>query len=465
LRPLVPCFTAVLALVALKGIVVTALTIIGGNNQSAAPGSALAQPLVVKYTTGGSPVSSATVIFSTSGDAVLSASSVTTGTDGTAKVNVTTGKTVGPFTVTATAPNAGPATFNLTVLGASLKIVTSGDLQSGPSGSTLPSPLCVTLSGPSGNVAGAAIQFTVASGSATLNPASGATDGSGTLCTTVTLGPAGTVVVNAATSGLPPAVFTLNSVGSAQINSVAGAGASVPSVTAISPNGFVSIYGTGFTLSTATGSLTQGMLPAMLAGVCVTFGGIAAPLSLVSPSQINALVPAVAAGKSVPVQVVQNCSGSKPQPAQPVFATVQPASPEFLYWSADSKGHSAVVAVNAVSGAFVGPPGLLPSVTLVPAKPGDYLTIYAIGFGATNPPYLIGVAPPAAGPTVSSPSVSLGTALTPDQILYAGISPNSPGLYQLNIQVPPDIADGDYPIGLQLGAYSTPSGPYLSVRR
>jgi uncharacterized protein (TIGR03437 family) len=65
---------------------------------------------------------------------------------------------------------------------------------------------------------------------------------------------------------------------------------------------------------------------------------------------------------------------------------------------------------------------------------------------------------------VLSPSVSLGTALTPDEIFYAGISPGSPGLYQLNIQVPANIADGDYPITLRLGSFSTPAGPYLSVR-
>jgi uncharacterized protein (TIGR03437 family) len=448
------------------------LTIVSGNNQSGAAGSLMVLPLVVQYMRNGAPAASISVTFSPNNDAVPSAPNAITAADGTAIINLTIGKTLGAFTVSASAMGAQPVVFNLTAIAPPTKITTTGDQQSGLIGTTLANQLCVTITGPSasgvaGPVAAATVLFSVASGGATVSPTSGNTDSSGTLCTTATLGPAaGSVVVNAATSGLVPAVFSLNALAAAQIKSVAGAGASVPAVAAVSPNGWVSLYGTNFAApgTTATGSLTQSSLPTMLAGVCVTFGGVTAPLSLVSPTQINALVPGVATGQTVPVQVVQNCGAAKPQPSSPAFAPVQPASPEFLYWSPDAAGHSAVVAVNAVTGAYVGPPGLLPTVTLAPAKPGDYLTIYSIGFGATSPPYLIGVAPPAAAPAVLSPSVSLGTQLTSDEILYAGISPNSPGLYQLNIQVPPNIPDGDYAITLQLGKYSTPPGPYLSIR-
>ncbi|HXP83909.1 MAG TPA: hypothetical protein VN841_04280 [Bryobacteraceae bacterium] len=451
--------------VALPATTPPSLTVVSGNNQTGALGSLLVLPLVVKYTQNGSASPGIIVNFAVSNDAVPSAPNAVTAADGTAIINLTIGRTIGPFTVTATAPGAQPAVFNLIAIALPSKITTTGDLQSGLAGFALPNQLCVTLIGASGDVAGATVLFSVVSGGASINPASGNTNSSGTFCTTATLGPAGSAVVSAATSGLVPALFSLYALGPAQINSVAGAGASVPAVTAISPNGWVSLYGTNFAApgTTATAALTQGTLPTTLAGICVTFGGIAAPLSLVSPTQINALVPGVA-GQAAQVQVVQNCGADKPQPGPPTFANVQAASPEFLYWSPDPAGHSAVVAVNAVTGAYVGPPGLLPSVTLAPAKPGDYLTIYAIGFGATNPPYLIGVAPPAAASTVLSPSVSLGTALTPNAILYAGISPNSPGLYQLNIQVPPDIADGDYSITLRLGGFATPQGPYVSVR-
>lgn len=422
-------------------------------------------PLIVQYMQNGTPVPSVIVNFSVSNDASPSASTAITAADGTAIINLIVGRTLGPFTVTATAPGAQPAVFNLTAIALPTKISTTGDMQTGLTGTALANPLCVIITGPSGPVGGATVLFSVVSGGAMLSTTNGSTDNTGTLCTTATLGPPGTAVVNAATSGLTPVLFTLISLAAAQINSVAGAGGSVPPVLSISPNGWVSLYGTNFAApgTNTTGSLTQGSLPTMLAGTCVTFSGVPAPLALVSPGQINALVPGVGAGQPVEVQVVQNCGAAKPQPGQPVLVNVQAASPEFLYWTPDPAGHSAVVAVNAVTGTYVGPSGLLPNVTLTPAKPGDDLTIYAIGFGATNPPYLIGTAPPAAAPTVLSPSVTLGTEIAPSEILYAGVSPESPGLYQLNIQVPPGIADGNYPLTLQLGTFTTPAGPYLAV--
>ena len=49
-------------------------------------------------------------------------------------------------------------------------------------------------------------------------------------------------------------------------------------------------------------------------------------------------------------------------------------------------------------------------------------------------------------------------------VLYAGISPRTAGLYQLNIRVPDGLADGDYPISLRLGGFVTPSGGYITVK-
>ena len=53
--------------------------------------------------------------------------------------------------------------------------------------------------------------------------------------------------------------------------------------------------------------------------------------------------------------------------------------------------------------------------------------------------------------------------LTSDAVYYAGISPGTPGLYQLNIQVP-NVLDGDYPLVLTLGSFSTPAGGFVTVK-
>jgi uncharacterized protein (TIGR03437 family) len=55
-------------------------------------------------------------------------------------------------------------------------------------------------------------------------------------------------------------------------------------------------------------------------------------------------------------------------------------------------------------------------------------------------------------------------ALDPHAVLYAGVSPGTAGLYQLNIQIPNSIADGDYPLVLALGSFATPAGGFITVK-
>jgi uncharacterized protein (TIGR03437 family) len=69
-------------------------------------------------------------------------------------------------------------------------------------------------------------------------------------------------------------------------------------------------------------------------------------------------------------------------------------------------------------------------------------------------------------PLPGAPAVKLGgVTLDPTNVLYAGLSVGSPGLYQLNIQVPADLADGDYPIQLSFGSFATAPGAFLTVKK
>ena len=142
-----------------------------------------------------------------------------------------------------------------------------------------------------------------------------------------------------------------------------------------------------------------------------------------------------------------------------------PASPEFLYWVRNADGKDPVVAVNAVTGAYVGAPGLIPGLTFTPAKPGDILTIYGVSFGPTTPAFAPGEPPDTPGPTVNAPGVTLGSVnLSQAEVLYAGVSPGIAGLYQLNIRVPANLADGDLPLTLTVGSFKTPSVGFITVR-
>jgi uncharacterized protein (TIGR03437 family) len=107
--------------------------------------------------------------------------------------------------------------------------------------------------------------------------------------------------------------------------------------------------------------------------------------------------------------------------------------------------------------------GTFAGATTVPAKPGDVLILWATGFGPTQPSVPIGVSVPASGgyPTASSPAVTINN--TPATVYGAALAPGSAGLYQIAIQVPSTLADGDWPIQANIGGVSSPAGTILSV--
>ena len=57
-----------------------------------------------------------------------------------------------------------------------------------------------------------------------------------------------------------------------------------------------------------------------------------------------------------------------------------------------------------------------------------------------------------------------GTALPAANILYVGLTPNDPGLYQLNILIPPGTPNGDLPLVITIGDTSSPPGAFLTVQ-
>jgi len=193
-----------------------ALTVVSGNNQTAAAGSALADALVVKVADQyGNPVPGITVSFAvTGGAASLSAPTATTGSDGKAQVNVTLGTTPGTVTISASVTGVSPAqtfTATATVGPAVAPAIVSGNNQTAAVGTALASPLVVKIADQYGNpLSGVGVSFSVTAGSGTPSTSSALTNSSGQAQVTLTLGTtAGTVTVNATISGVAtPATFT-----------------------------------------------------------------------------------------------------------------------------------------------------------------------------------------------------------------------------------------------------------------
>jgi uncharacterized protein (TIGR03437 family) len=150
----------------------------------------------------------------------------------------------------------------------------------------------------------------------------------------------------------------------------------------------------------------------------------------VSPTQINFLLPSDMLQSPIQVQV-RNPAGASTQ----VAATVSANAPQLL--TIDSKHAWA----THIDGRNID--------STAPAAPGETVILYGTGLGATNPAQIPGQIPTAAAALVRLPSATIaGGAAT---VTSGGIVPGAAGLYQLNVQVPPDSASGDQSVVVQLG--------------
>ncbi len=92
--------------------------------------------------------------------------------------------------------------------------------------------------------------------------------------------------------------------------------------------------------------------------------------------------------------------------------------------------------------------------------------MFGTGFGDTDPSVVPGTFFGGAAKVKGSVRVLLnGQALPDENILYAGITPASPGLYQLNIKLPDTTPDGDLPLIIEIAGVQSSAGGFLAVKR
>jgi uncharacterized protein (TIGR03437 family) len=347
--------------------------------------------------------------------------------------------------------------------------IVSGDGQTVAANQPAPAPLSVRITDNSGKaLAGALVSFAVVQGSANLAaPAQVLTDATGMASANVIMGPASGPVAVTATALGAPATFSIVIPGpTISSGGIGGIGASVPPVTTISPGELFSIYGQNFVPDGAGRSvnpdeLVDGVLPGALLGVCVSVGGLTAPILDAYPGQIDAVVPAVAPGSTVAVIVTTGCGAADAIQSMPQIAAVAATSPEFLYFAHNADGQNPVKAVNSVSGAYVGPAELGPD--FAPALPGDLVTISASGLGPTNPAITPGAVASGAAQVTSPVTVTLGSViLDASDVLYAGAAPGE--LFsQIMIQIPSGAPAGNQPIQVTIRGSASPPGAFLAI--
>jgi uncharacterized protein (TIGR03437 family) len=220
----------------------------------------------------------------------------------------------------------------------------------------------------------------------------------------------------------------------------------------------VAVFGSQFTYGDPQGA-TSLPLGTNLGGVQVLVNGIAAPIYYVSPNQINFEIPIDASiGKPTvgfgpdgagTVQVVRNG-----QPGNLVYVEINAQVPEFILYAG---GY----------GIMTTPQGALTGIPSNPVKVGDTIVIYAVGLGPTSPPVASGTASPTK-PLADVPGttqVCFGVVTPFSKVpcakpLFAGLTPNFVGLYQIDVTIPPGVASGNTTMSLIL-VDNVESGPAL----
>jgi len=215
------------------------------------------------------------------------------------------------------------------------------------------------------------------------------------------------------------------------------------------------ILGTNLATVTDTWAhaIVDGKLPTKLDDVSVSVSGQPAYVYFISPGQINFIAPNVGPG---PQQViVTNSVGSSTAFA----ATSSAFGPAFFLWpESQAVATRQDFSLAAKAGTFAG-------VNTVAAKPGDVIILWGTGFGPTTPAAPVGEETPSdkTYSTSTLPTVTLNNISV--TVYGAALAPGFAGLYQVAIQVPSSLADGDWPIVTSIGGVQSPSGAVLSVKQ
>jgi uncharacterized protein (TIGR03437 family) len=194
----------------------------------------------------------------------------------------------------------------------------------------------------------------------------------------------------------------------------------------MSPGALVQVNGSLFGASAAA---TQYPLPFSLGNTFVAIEGVRAPLFLTSSGQIELQVPwDIPLGDATVVVSVDGTMSNS------FASTMQPSTP-------------AMIAVTHADGTLIS--------TASPAAGGEVIVIYMTGLGAVNAEPVLGAAAPftALSSVVAAPQVSLGN--TPLTVLFAGLTPGTAAVYQVNAALPPSLG----PAGSATLTVSTASTP------
>jgi uncharacterized protein (TIGR03437 family) len=227
-----------------------------------------------------------------------------------------------------------------------------------------------------------------------------------------------------------------------KVNAVVNAATSVGG--SLAPGALFTIYGANLAAAPAEAGALP--LPENLGGVSISVGGIPAAMLYAGPDQVNAQLP----------------------------FDLKPGSAGFVLTSATGKVFEGTIQVSAVSpGLFMIPGGqhaaaqnqdLSVNSPSRPTPSGGVIVLYSTGGGVTDQTIATGAGSPFSPPANLLASVTANVGTQAAKVVFAGMTPGTAGLAQVNIVVPatgPDgqpLPPGDYPVVLTVDGVKSNAG-------
>ncbi len=219
----------------------------------------------------------------------------------------------------------------------------------------------------------------------------------------------------------------------------------------LAPNTIATLYGSNLAFSTEAAGPTNtggGSLPVTLAGVGVWINGQPCYLYLVSPTQINFLVPSqISAGAATLLVSRQSATGPT------VTVQLNSTAPGFFQWNGNN-----IVAAH-LNGQVIS--------STSPATAGEIVIAFANGLGRTSPDATAGQLATVAAWVVNASAMQVlfdGVSAPAGSILYAGLAPGYAGLYQINLRIPPSVKPNPQ-VQIQIAGQTSPGGIQLPVQK
>jgi uncharacterized protein (TIGR03437 family) len=190
----------------------------------------------------------------------------------------------------------------------------------------------------------------------------------------------------------------------------------------------------------------------------VTIGGQAAAIASISSTMLLVQVPSQAGPGPQPL-VVETVAGTN----SPFTVAVNALEPG-VYAPANLLvgGKQYTSEFNDSSVTFVTPTGAVPGSNSRPARPGDIIVVWGVGFGPVTPNVDTGKIVQEYNTLNTTVQFSIGGA--PATVLYQGLAPEEIGLYQFDLVVP-NVGAGDaVPLTFTQGGVSGTQTLYVAIQ-